>query len=95
MTKGVADPWMPPGGKLRPGEGPREAVERELKEETGLDLATQTFAEQRIFLGGNRASHDPGRRNGGVMRNPNYTYADTRQPPPGDEGQQKSPHVSI
>ena len=39
MTKGVADPWMPPGGKLRPGEGPREAVERELKEETGLDLA--------------------------------------------------------
>ena len=53
------------------------------------------FAKQRIFLGGNRASHDPGRRNGGVMRNPNYTYADTRQPSPGDEGQQESPHVSI
>ncbi len=29
------------------------------------------------------------------MRNPNYTYADTRQPSPGDEGQQESPHVSI
>ena len=40
------------------------------------------FAKQRIFLGGNRASRDPGRRNGGVMRNPNYTYADTRQPSP-------------
>jgi len=35
------------------------------------------FAKQRIFLGGNRASRDPGRRSGGVMRNPNYTYADT------------------
>ena len=33
-----------------------------------------------IFLGGNRASRDPGRRNGGVMRNPNYTYADTMKP---------------
>ena len=53
------------------------------------------FAKQRIFLGGNRASRDPGRRNGGVMRNPNYTYADTRQPSPDDEGQQESPHLSI
>ena len=49
------------------------------------------FAKQRIFLGGNRASRDPGRLNGGVMRNPNYTYADTRQPSPDDEGQQESP----
>ena len=53
------------------------------------------FAKQRIFLGGNRASRDPGRRNGGVMRNPNYTYADTRQPSPYDEGQRESPHLSI
>ena len=58
-------------------------------------MGVDFFAKQRIFLGGNRASRDPGRRNGGVMRNPNYTYADTRQPSPGDEGQQESPHVSI
>ena len=35
------------------------------------------FAKQRIFLGGNWAGRDPGRRGGGVMRNPNYTFADT------------------
>ena len=35
------------------------------------------FAKQRIFLGGNQAGRDPGRRGGGVMRNPNYTFADT------------------
>ena len=81
-------------------------TEKILKEFTGTGFAenilhAQTvdeddfFAKQRIFLGGNRASRDPGRRNGGVMRNPNYTYADTRQPSPGDEGQQESPHLSI
>ena len=58
-------------------------------------LGNDFFAKQRIFLGGNRASRDPGRRNGGVMRNPNYTYADTRQPSPYDEGQRESPHLSI
>ncbi len=30
------DEWRLPKGKLRPGEGPREAAEREVKEETGL-----------------------------------------------------------
>ncbi|MEV6849588.1 NUDIX hydrolase [Actinoplanes sp. NPDC051411] len=29
--------WVPPGGKVEPGESPREAVHRELCEETGLD----------------------------------------------------------
>ena len=53
------------------------------------------FAKQRIFLGGNRASRDPGRRNGGVMRNPNYTYADTRQPSPMTKGNRKAPHFPI
>ncbi|MEU6346875.1 NUDIX hydrolase [Streptomyces sp. NPDC046977] len=28
--------WVPPGGKVEPGEGPRAAAKRELLEETGL-----------------------------------------------------------
>src|SRR5690606_24261579 len=31
--------WTAPGGKIRPGEDPREAVVREIKEETALHLA--------------------------------------------------------
>ncbi len=44
------------------------------------------FAKQRIFLGGNEASRYPGRRSGGVMRTPNYTYAETMKPTLDDEG---------
>ena len=55
-------------------------------------MLVTSLQSKESFLG---ASRDPGRRNGGVMRNPNYTYADTRQPSPDDEGQQESPHLSI
>ena len=40
MTKGLAEPWMPPGGKIKARETPRQAAERELQEETGVVLST-------------------------------------------------------
>src|SRR5579872_372698 len=35
--------WLPPGGHIEPNETPPEAARREVKEETGLDIA---FIEQ-------------------------------------------------
>jgi len=34
-----ADYWTAPGGKVKPGETPREAIEREMREETGLVIS--------------------------------------------------------
>jgi 8-oxo-dGTP pyrophosphatase MutT (NUDIX family) len=35
--------WQLPGGRAHPGESPRQAAEREAREETGLDLPAREF----------------------------------------------------
>jgi 8-oxo-dGTP pyrophosphatase MutT (NUDIX family) len=40
-----AGKWICPGGKIKPGESVREAVVREVREETGLDIALVSAVE--------------------------------------------------
>lgn len=41
--------WGLPGGKMDPGETPLEAIARETKEETGLEILNVELVDQRIF----------------------------------------------
>ncbi len=47
----LAGRWTLPGGKVEPGETPAEAIVREVREETGLDVSVVRFLE-RVELGG-------------------------------------------
>ena len=48
-----SDRWQLPGGRLEPGERPREAVARETWEETGIAIAPEAF--QLVAHHGDRA----------------------------------------
>jgi 8-oxo-dGTP pyrophosphatase MutT (NUDIX family) len=52
------DCWELPGGRIEPGETPRQAAVRELREETGQDVAPERLR----FAGFARTALGPGRR---------------------------------
>lgn len=56
------DVFMAPGGKLEPGETPRQAVIRELKEEFQLDIHDQDIEEFGTFYAEAAGSHNAGKQ---------------------------------
>lgn len=42
--------WVPPGGKIEPGEKIKEAVEREVKEETNLNVDVKDILYYQDFI---------------------------------------------
>lgn len=59
---GNIEVWDLPGGRCRFGETPYEALEREVKEETGLGCTYRTFGRRMVvlsFQGGRRSSYLP------------------------------------